>query len=110
MRNLEKSDPILRAKAEDRWYVPDTNKVADLERLRERALLKEFDGYCHSKERRIREFRIEAVRAGFRQAWQQSDYKTILGVAEKIPEDVLQEDPMLLMWYTNSLTRAGRQS
>jgi DNA modification methylase/predicted RNA-binding Zn-ribbon protein involved in translation (DUF1610 family) len=110
MRNLEKSDPVLRAKAEDRWYVPDTNKVADLERLKERALLREFDGYRHSKERRIREFRIEAVRAGFRQAWQQSDYKTILAVTEKIPEDVLQEDPMLLMWYTNSLTRSGRQS
>ena len=110
MRNLEKSDPVLRAKAEDRWYVPDTNKLADLERLRERALLKEFDGYSQSNERKIRQFRIEAVRAGFRRSWQQNDYAAILAVAEKIPEDVLQEDPMLLMWYTNSLTRAGKQS
>jgi hypothetical protein len=108
MRNLEKSDSALRAKAEDRWYVPDTNKVADLERLRERALLKEFDGYSQSKERKLRQFRIEAVRAGFRRSWQQTDYSSILTVAEKIPDDVLQEDPMLLMWYTNSLTRAGR--
>ena len=33
-------DPTLRAKAKDRWYVPDPNKAGDLEKLRERALLR----------------------------------------------------------------------
>jgi len=55
-------------------------------------------------------FRLEAIRTGFRWAWQQNDYAAILDVAEKIPEDVLQEDAMLLMWYTNSIMRAGRRS
>lgn len=110
LRGLEKSDSALRAKAKDRWYVPDSAKAGDLEKLRERSLLREFDGYQDTKQKKLKVFRVEAVRAGFRRAWQQNDYKTILVVAEKIPEEVLQEDPMLLMWYTNSATRAGLQS
>ena len=45
MRNLPKTDPALMAKAKDRWYVPDPNKIGDLEKLREKALLKEFEEY-----------------------------------------------------------------
>jgi DNA modification methylase len=110
LRNLAKDATELRAKGKDRWYVPDPNKAGDLEKLRERSLLKEFEEYRNTKQRKLKLFRIEAVRAGFKWCWQQSDYAAILAVAEKIPEDVLQEDSMLLMWFTNSLTRAGRQS
>jgi hypothetical protein len=110
LRGLEKSDSALKAKAKDRWYVPDAAKAGDLEKLRERSLLREFDSYRDAKERKLKVFRVEAMRAGFRRAWQQNDYETILRVAEKMPEDVVQEDPMLLMWYTNSATRAGRHS
>jgi len=110
LRGLAKDHPALRAKAKDRWYVPDPAKAGDLERLRERALLREFNEYLLSPEKKLKVFRVEAVRAGFRFCWQQNDYLAILAVAEKIPEDILQEDPMLLMWYTNSLTRAGRQA
>jgi hypothetical protein len=110
LRGLPKDHPALRAKAKDRWYVPDPAKAGDLEKLRERALLREFNEYRESKQKKLKVFRVEAVRAGFRVSWQQNDYAAILAVAEKIPEDILQEDPMLLMWYTNSLTRAGRQS
>jgi hypothetical protein len=110
LRNLSKDAAPLRAKAKDRWYVPDPNKAGDLEKLRERALLREFDEYSETKQKRLKLFRIEAVRVGFRRAWQQNDYKTIIDIGEKLPGDVVQEDPMLLMWYTNSLTRSGRQS
>ena len=47
LRNLPKDDDGLRAKGKDRWYVPDPNKAGDLEKLRERALLKEFEEYRH---------------------------------------------------------------
>jgi hypothetical protein len=107
LRNLPKDDPALRAKGKDRWYVPDPNKAGDLEKLRERALLREFDEYVASTQRRLRVFRLEAVRAGFRRAWQARDYATIIAVAEKIPEAVLQEDPKLLMWYDQAVTRSG---
>ena len=106
LRNLEKDDAALRAKAKDRWYVPDPRKAGDLEKLRERALLREFDDYRDSAQRRLRVFRLEAVRAGFRRAWQRQDYATIIAVAQKIPDAVLQEDPKLLMWYDQALTRS----
>jgi hypothetical protein len=107
LRNLPKDDPDLMAKAKDRWYVPDPNKAGDLERLRERSLLREFEEYRESKQRRLKVFRLEAVRAGFKKAWQERDYFTIIAVAGKIPENVLQEDPKLLMWYDQALTRMG---
>jgi len=107
LRNLEKDDPSLKAKAKDRWYVPDPNKAGDLEKLRERSLLKEFEDYRTSKQKRLKVFRFEAVRAGFKKAWQERDYSTIISVAQKIPEKILQEDPKLLMWYDQALTRSG---
>jgi len=109
LRNLPKDDPALQAKAEDRWYVPDPNKAGDLEKLRERALLREFQEYRESKQKRLKVFRLEAVRAGFKKAWQERDYTTIIAVARKIPEKVLQEDPKLLMWYDQALTRTGEE-
>lgn len=108
MRNLAKDDPRLRGEAADRWYVPDPNKAGDLEKLRERALLREFAEYRESKARKLKVFRLEAVRAGFKKAWGDRDYATILAVAEKIPDAVLQEDPKLLMWYDQALTRSGK--
>ena len=107
LRNLSKDRPSLRAKAKDRWYVPDPSKASDLEQLRERTLLREFDEYCQSTQKRLKVFRLEAVRAGFKRAWQDRDYETIIAVAQKVPEDVLQEDPKLLMWYDQALTRTG---
>jgi DNA modification methylase len=107
MRNLPKDNPELRTKAKDRWYVPDPNKAGDLEKLRERTLLREFQEYKDSKQKRLKVFRLEAIRAGFRKAWQDKDYATIISVACKIPENVLQEDSKLLMWYNHALTRTG---
>jgi hypothetical protein len=109
LRNLSKSDPSLCNKGKDRWYLPDPNKASDLERLRERSLLKEFEEYRTSSQRRLNLFRLEAVRAGFKKAWQERDYATIIGVARKIAENVLQEDPKLLMWYDQALTRTGME-
>lgn len=108
MRNLAKDDPRLREEAKDRWYVPDPNKTGDLEKLRERSLLHEFAEYRDSKARKLKVFRLEAVRAGFKKAWGERDYATILAVAEKIPDAVLQEDAKLLMWYDQALTRSGK--
>lgn len=107
LRNLPKDDMSLRAKAKDRWYVPDPNKAGDLERLREKALLKEFDDYKGAKLKTLKVFRIEAMRAGFKRAYDQRDYQTIVDVAAKIPETVLQEDEKLLMYYDVASMRLG---
>jgi hypothetical protein len=107
LRNLDKEDPKLIEKARDRWYVPDPNKQADLDQIRERALLKEFEELKESTQRRIKQFRTEAVRAGFKACWQERDYATIVKVAAKLPEAVLQEDEKLLMYIDNAQTRLG---
>ena len=105
LRSLPKDATALQAKAKDRWYVPDPNKAGDLETLRERSLLREFDDYAASTARRLRLFRLEALRAGFRRAWQNRDYATVVAVSDKIPEAVLHEDPKLLMWCDQASTR-----
>lgn len=105
LRGLEKEDPRLKAKAKDRWYVPDPNKAKDLEQKRERSLLKEFEAYKTANKRQLKESRLEVLRAGFKTAWAAKDYKTIIGIAEKLPDETLQEDEKLLLWYDQALTR-----
>ncbi len=43
-------------------------------------------------------------------ARQARHYATVTTVAEKIPEAVFQEDPRLLMWYDQALTRTGDEA
>lgn len=107
MRNLEKEDLRLVEKARNRWYVPDPSKQAEREAIREKALLREFEEYKASTQRKLKVFRTEAVRGGFKACWQERDYSTIVKVAEKLPDAVLQEDEKLLMYYDNALTRLG---
>ena len=105
LRNLPKDHSTLRAKAKGRWYVPDPRKAADVEQRRTRALLREFDEYRASRQKRLRLFRLEAVRAGFFRAYQDRDYSTIIAIAAKIPPAVLQEDQKLMLWYDQAVTR-----
>lgn len=107
LRNRDKDDRMLRAKAIDRWYVPDPRKDGDLQKLRIRAMLREFDQYRVSTQRRIRQFRTEAVRAGFKHCYDTQDYRTIVDVARKLPEQVVQEDEKLLMYYDVATMRLG---
>jgi hypothetical protein len=88
-----------------RWYLPDPNKQLDLEKLRDKSLLREFEEYKVAKQKRLKTFRTEAVRTGFRAAWAARDYQIIVSVAKKLPEDVLQEDETILMYYDNASMR-----
>ena len=103
LRNLAKNDPALITKAKDRWYVPDPNKAGDLEKLREKSLLKEFEEYKAAK-KKLKVFRIEAVRVGFKKLWEQQEFAALIAVAEKLPNNVLEEDPVLLMYYDQAVT------
>ena len=87
------------------WYAPDPSKATDLERLRLKSLLREFDEYVKSTGR-LRQFRTEAVRAGFAEAYKKREYKVILDVAARLPESVLHEDPDLLMYFDTATLRA----
>jgi DNA modification methylase len=133
LRNLPKDHIQLKAKAKNRWYVPDPKKNVDVETLRNKRLLEEFwsylpEGYTPPaltankgqtlpgltvprpkipKGKKLKELRTEAVRVGFKHCYQQKDYQTILVVADMIPESVLNEDEQLQMIYDTAVTRTG---
>lgn len=88
------------------WRVPDLKKEADLEQLRHRALLKEFQQYIDTKTK-LKLVRTESLRAGFKECWQKKDYATIVQMAKRVPQAVILEDEALLMYYDNSLMRMG---
>jgi hypothetical protein len=87
-----------------RWYIPDVTKAADVAKLREKKLLKEFEGYLATKGK-LKLFRTEAIRVGFAKLWADKNYKLIVETAERLPESVIQEDDKLLMYYDISLGR-----
>ncbi|EUJ41576.1 DNA methyltransferase [Brochothrix campestris] len=108
MRGLENQDDKMKSKAKNRWYVPDPNKQADLEKLREKSLLREFNHYVEEvsgTKKKLKLFRSEAIRAGFKKAWSEKDYQKIVDVAEYLPEKIIQEDDKLLMFHTHALMR-----
>lgn len=89
---------------EGRWYVPDLSKASDLAKLRQKKLLKEFEEYTKVTGK-LKVFRMEAIRAGFEKCWKERDFATIVKVARRLPETVVQEDPAVLMYYDNALSK-----
>lgn len=87
-----------------RWYIPDLTKSGDIAKLREKNLLKEFQEYMASKGK-LKIFRSEAIRAGFAMLWKEKNYAAIVAMAERLPEETIQEDSNLLMYYDISLSR-----
>jgi DNA modification methylase len=90
----------------ENWHLPDLKKESDLEQLRNRALLKEFAAYRDSKGK-LKVVRSEALRAGFKECWQKKDFITIVQVAKRVPDTVIQEDPALLMYFDNASLLLG---
>ena len=92
-----------------KWYIPDSENEVDLEKLRTKRLLKQFDGYKQEAEKpktkRIKEVRVEALRAGFKQCYQDKDFKTIVLVGDKLPGKLLMEDEVLLQFYDIAVSR-----
>lgn len=85
-----------------KWYVPDAENEADLEKLRNKRLIKTFEDYktiAASPKGKIKEARVEALRAGFKQCYQDKDFKTIVTVGDRIPNNLLMEDEVLLQFY-----------
>jgi hypothetical protein len=93
--------------SQGKWYVPDDQKQSDLDKVREKALLKEFEEYKKSKGK-LKIFRTEAIRAGFKKAWSDGGYNLIISIGERLPPQIIQEDADLLMYYDNALTRSGK--
>lgn len=85
-----------------KWRLPNIQDDKDVFALRTKALLKEFALYVEiaSKPKtKIKEARVEALRAGFKQCYIERDYQTILQVSQKIPQNLLMEDEVLVQFY-----------
>lgn len=89
-----------------RWGLPDPQRSEHLDQIRTRALLREFAS-CISSKGPLRRFRTEAVRAGFKQAWADRDFDTILAVGRRMPEEAFVEDSALLHYFRNAERLAG---
>ena len=88
------------------WRVPDAKSEGDLDYLRSRALLKEFQQYVESKSK-LKVVRTEALRAGFKDCWQKKDFTTIVQTARRVADVVIQEDSALLMYFDNASLLIG---
>lgn len=95
--------------SEGKWYTPDPENEADLAKLRTKHLLKQFDTYkteaAKRKAKKIKEVRVEALRAGFKQCYQVKDFNSIVLVGDKIPNNLLMEDEVLLQFYDIASSR-----
>lgn len=91
------------------WHVPDLEKQIDLEKLKHKSLMKEFNLYKEMAQKpraRIKEVRVEALREGFKQCFKDKDFATILLLGDKIPQNILTEDEQLLQYYDIAQMRA----
>jgi 16S rRNA G966 N2-methylase RsmD len=91
-----------------KWYVPDPENEADLEKLRNKRLLKQFEVYkteAAKPKAKIKEVRVEALRSGFKQCYQDKDFKTIVSIGDRIPNNLLMEDEVLLQFYDIASSR-----
>ena len=85
------------------WRTPDPTEATDREALRKRALLREFEQYVTlagvKGAKKLKEARVEVLRAGFQAAVERKDYTTVLTLADRIPQNLLLEDEKLLLFY-----------
>ena len=91
-----------------KWRLPNIQDDVDKDKLREKALLKEFKIYVEAASKphaRIKEVRVEAIRAGFKKCYMEKDFATIVMVGDKIPQNLLTEDDILLQFYDIARTR-----
>lgn len=85
-----------------KWRLPNIQDDVDKNALRNKALLREFKLYVETAQRpkgKIKEARVEALRAGFKQCYIEKDFQTIVTVGDKIPQNLLTEDEVLLQFY-----------
>ena len=94
---------------EGKWRKPDAEKAADLEIIRGRKMMKEFNMYLEQsqkpKAKRMKDTRLEVLRYGFKECYRQKQYQSIVTVGDHIQESLLMEDEVLLQYYDIATTR-----
>ena len=94
--------------ANGKWRKPNLQDDVDLEALRHKSLMREFKVYVEAAQKpraKIKEARVEALRAGFKQCYMDKDFATIVSLGNKIPQNILTEDEQLLQFYEIASSR-----
>ena len=94
--------------SDGKWRKPNLQDDVDLAALRHKALMREFKVYVEVARKprgKIKEARVEALRAGFKQCYQEKDFATIVAVGNRIPQNLLTEDDQLLQFYEIASSR-----
>lgn len=94
--------------SDGKWRKPNLRDDIDLAALRHKALMREFKVYVEVAQKprgKIKEARLEALRAGFKQCYQDKDFGTIIAVGNRIPQNLLTEDEQLLQFYEIASSR-----
>lgn len=85
-----------------KWRLPNIQDDKDVNALRTKSLLREFKIYVETAQKpkgKIKEARVEALRTGFKHCYIDKDFQTIVMVGDKIPQNLLTEDEILLQFY-----------
>jgi len=85
-----------------KWRIPNYEEALDLAKLHHKSLMRQFKYIVEMAQKpraRIKEANPEALREGFKQCFKDRDFATIMLVSEKIPQNILTEDPDLLQYY-----------
>ena len=84
------------------WRVVNENDDVDVEKRKNKIYLKEFREYlekCRNPRCKLKDVRVEAVRAGFKQCYDDKKFADIILVGDRIPQNLLTEDEILLRYY-----------
>ena len=91
-----------------KWRLPNIQDDVDKEALRTKALLREFKHYVELAQKpkgKLKEVRVEALRAGFKDCYVNKDFQTIVTVGDKIPQNLRDEDETLLQFYDIAMNK-----
>lgn len=91
-----------------KWRLPNMQDDVDKDAMRTKSLLREFKIYSDAAAKpkaKIKEVRVEALRTGFKQCYIDKDFHTIVQVGDKIPQNLLEEDDVLLQFYEIALNK-----
>ena len=93
-----------------KWRLPNMQDDVDKDAMRTKSLLREFKIYVEAASKpkaKIKEARVEALRAGFKQCYIDKEFQTIVMVGDKIPQNLRDEDEVLLQFYEIALNKVG---
>lgn len=90
-----------------KWRIPNVHDGDDKDILRSKTYMKEFKEYVKQavSNAKIQKVRSVAIKEGFKQCYIKKDFKTIVLVGNKMPQNLRDEDPTISQFYEMALNK-----